>query len=269
MTEPETTSPPGVQDFRERYDELLREAVRVLTDAARLTWSTTDPDGRSVARPADWAEFLTLALAGAAANVGGIEAVLAGRPGSWEADGVRQLLASTVGHDQHTLWEHRTEPVVVDVYVDELLVDLGAWKTYDDAQQELTRRYDAIGIPSTTGVPGDPVHEQALAQLEPATEEQERQAEVIGQLEDRLERMREQDWAAYGQALTANIEAAAARVEGLRVPVVVNVDLDTFRPDQDRDASNRLTLARRLLDEAVEATPLPGDGRSPLQRLPQ
>jgi hypothetical protein len=36
--------------------------------------------------PADFAEFLTLAVASTAANVGGVEELLAGRPGSWEAD---------------------------------------------------------------------------------------------------------------------------------------------------------------------------------------
>lgn len=78
------------------YEQLLAAAVEVLTAAAR--------------RPGDWAEFVTLALAGAAANVGGVETALAGRPGSWEADGVRNLLYATVGHDEHDLQRHRTEP---------------------------------------------------------------------------------------------------------------------------------------------------------------
>jgi hypothetical protein len=57
-----------------------------------------DPDPR-VALPIDWAEFVTLALAGAAANIGGNEQILACRPGSWEAERVRQTLQSTVGVD--------------------------------------------------------------------------------------------------------------------------------------------------------------------------
>lgn len=122
------------------YEQVLSDAVRVMTEAARLTWSRADGGG-GVAVHTDWAEFVTLALAGAAANAGGIENVLAGRPGSWEADHVRQLLISTFGHDEQQLPEHRTEPVVVEVFVDEIMVDLGMWKAYDDAQQELTRRY--------------------------------------------------------------------------------------------------------------------------------
>lgn len=80
------------------YDEVLHDAIAALTEAQRLTnrpmrqtssgqWEP-DPDPRS-ALPIDWAEFVTLALAGAAANAGGIETILAGRPGSWEA-GSRQ-----------------------------------------------------------------------------------------------------------------------------------------------------------------------------------
>jgi hypothetical protein len=81
----------------------------------------------------DWAEFVTLALAGAAANIGHVEAVLGGRPGSWEAEGVRQLLISTVGDDGRQLLRHRTEPLVIDLYVDEVLLDAGAWTAYDQA----------------------------------------------------------------------------------------------------------------------------------------
>ena len=103
------------------YQALLADAITVLTAAARLTrpvrtldtepatterWVWIDTGGTA---PVDWAEFVTLALAGAAANIGSIDGALAGRPGSWEADGVRQLLASTVGHDEEYLDEHRTE----------------------------------------------------------------------------------------------------------------------------------------------------------------
>jgi hypothetical protein len=71
-----------------------------------------DPDPRA-ALPIDRAEFVSLALAGAAANAGVIKQILAGRPGSWEAERVRQTLQSTVADDQDLL-RHRTDPVVVD-----------------------------------------------------------------------------------------------------------------------------------------------------------
>ena len=156
MTDPDSAPPASTTRPAE---QVLADAVRVLTEAARLTRpvlerATAGADGDQPEwvdsgrrEQADWAEFVTLALAGAAANVGGLEAALAGRSGSWEAEGVRNLLTSTVGHDEAVLLEHRTEPVVVEVYVDEILSDQDAWKAYDDATQELNRRYEAIGIP--------------------------------------------------------------------------------------------------------------------------
>ena len=129
---------------------LLREAVAALTRAGRRTWTSIGPDGRTVTHPADWAEFVTLALSGAAANLGGIEVALRGRPGSWEADGVRSLLTSTVGHDEEYLLEHRTEPLVVELYVEEILADLGVTDAYDSSVSELSRRYDTVGLADAT-----------------------------------------------------------------------------------------------------------------------
>lgn len=237
------------------YEQVLSDAVRVMTEAARLTWSRTDGDGGGVAVHIDWAEFVTLALAGAAANAGGIENVLAGRPGSWEADHVRQLLISTVGLDEQQLPDHRTEPVVVEVFVDEIMVDLGMWKVYDDAQQELTRRYADPASATTAEQTQDP---RALAVA------QEQRLDQLADLEERLEAQRLRDWAEYGQALKTGIEAAARRRPGLRVPVVVNLDVETFRDGSGDPGSG---LEGELLQEAIKSTPLPGDTR-PLQDDP-
>lgn len=59
---------------------MLQDAIDVLTEAARrrVFWSLPlegmpgTPSTQSA--PADWAEFVTLALVGAAANIGGIDA---------------------------------------------------------------------------------------------------------------------------------------------------------------------------------------------------
>ncbi|CAB4896983.1 MAG: hypothetical protein F2825_00390 [Actinobacteria bacterium] len=220
----------------------------------------------SVHEPADWAEFVTHALAGAAANIGGIEAILAGRPGSWEADGVRNLLTSTVGHDKENLLEHRREALVVEVDIDELLTDMGAWEPYDEASRELARRYDAIGIATVTGDPGDPLVEEGLRRLEPATEEQDRQADSIAELEERLEEQRLQDWASYGRALQAAVEAEAGRLAGLAVPVIVRVQQEASRAADERTCAT-WGLIDQLLTVAVQVTELPGGGRPPLSRL--
>lgn len=273
--EPTTGSAPPQHRPRE---DVLADAIRVLTEAARLTLPLRDTkaaaarvNGKPVGvgsgrEPADWAEFVTHALAGAAANIGGIEAILAGRPGSWEADGVRNLLTSTVGHDEEYLLEHCTEALVVVLDINELLDDLGAWKPYDDASQELARRYEAIGIATVTGVAGDPGTEDAVSRLEPATEEQERQAEEIAELEMGLQRQRLQDWASYGRALQAAVEVQAARLPGLTVPVVVRVELESSCWANEQGGATG-GLIDQLLSAAIQTTDLPGGGRPPLLRL--
>jgi hypothetical protein len=258
---PASDHPTTVAAYRESYDALLAQAVTALTAAARLSWTDTDPDGQPVTGAADWAEFVSLALAGAAANIGGIEAILAGRPGSWEADHVRDLLAATVGHDEQYLLEHRTEPVVVTLFVDEILNDQGVWESYVGAQQQLARRYEAIGLAAVS-------YDETVARLDAMTPEQERQAEEeIADLEDELEQQRRRDWADYGQALKAHIEATAAQASGLTVPVVVDIDLETFRRVQSE--TDEWGIEERWSTAAINETPLPGGGSDPLERLQQ
>jgi transcriptional regulator with XRE-family HTH domain len=153
------------------YDEVLYDAIAALTEAAHLTnqpmrqtssgqWEP-DPDPRA-ALPIDWAEFVTHALAGAAANIGGTEQILAGRPGSWEAERVRQTLQSTVGVDDEHLLQHRTEPVVIDLWVESILRDTNdtSYDDYRDAELELSRREEAIpepdDLPPGPFTPDDP-----------------------------------------------------------------------------------------------------------------
>lgn len=52
---------PGAVDGRP-YHHLLLQAVSLLTEAARLTWTVTGTDGQVVRGRADWAEFVALAL---------------------------------------------------------------------------------------------------------------------------------------------------------------------------------------------------------------
>lgn len=149
------------QQYRQAYAEKLAAAITVLTDAARIprprlkqlqdgTW-VDDPE--VAPEQNDWAEFVTAALAGAAANIGGIDAILNGRPGSWEAKGLRQILTSTVGHDEEDLWGRRTEPIDITIYVDEIIADSyprGALTDYDESVQEISERWDQIPEPDLT-----------------------------------------------------------------------------------------------------------------------
>ncbi|WIE81297.1 GIY-YIG nuclease family protein [Curtobacterium sp. MCSS17_016] len=70
------------------------DAVRTLTDLARRTRSRGGAQ-----EPIDFAAEAASVLTAVAANVGGVEQLLAGRPGSWEADLIRQLIAGTVPAD--------------------------------------------------------------------------------------------------------------------------------------------------------------------------
>lgn len=137
------------------YAEVLHDAITVLTEATKLTnqpmrqtssgeWEP-NPDPRA-ALPIDWAEFVTHALAGAAANAGGTEQILAGRPGSWEAGRIRDALQSTVGINDENLWQYRTDPLVVTLYAEDILDTLQdpALEQYEQAREELERRYQAL-----------------------------------------------------------------------------------------------------------------------------
>lgn len=228
--------------FHDQYRRLLAEAVRVLTSAARLSCTIQAGDATHE-RLADVAEFVSLTVAGAAANVGSIEQLLAGRPGSWEADHVRNLLVSTVGADEGYLLEHRTEPITVVVNVDDLMNDLGVWELYEEAEQELSRREDVVAHSSTTEVLSD---------------DQEAMLDRLAALGARLEEQRAQEWAAYGDAFRANVHGAVAELmPTLAVPVEVIVNLGWQNSLGSGDSLGPDCL---LWHWARDKTALPGSG---------
>lgn len=145
---------------------------------------------------------------------------------------------STVGHDEQDLLAHRTEPVVMGVFVNEILNDLGVWGRYDEAAQALVERACAV---------------------DPTASDEEEQLDAIAEAEECLELQRERAWAAYGDALRAHIHAAAADRSGLTVPVRVDVDLHTFRSPSELDEA--WGIAEELLDEAITAVPVPVNGQ--------
>jgi hypothetical protein len=71
------------------HDEVLGDAIRVLPEAARLTNTPMrqtstgrwEPDPTAAPLPIDWAALVTLAIAGAAANIGSVYLILAGPAG--------------------------------------------------------------------------------------------------------------------------------------------------------------------------------------------
>jgi hypothetical protein len=62
---------------------------------------------------------------------------------------VRQTLQSTVGVDDEYLLQHRTEPLVIDLWVDSILRNTNdtTYDDYRDAEMELLRREEAIPQP--------------------------------------------------------------------------------------------------------------------------
>ena len=58
----------------------------------------------------DFGGWLARVLATAAAELGSTAALTAGRPGSWEADLVQQLVRGTVGWDDDYLADYAKEP---------------------------------------------------------------------------------------------------------------------------------------------------------------
>jgi hypothetical protein len=242
---------PAVGPEPRAYADVLADAVAVLTEATRLSTQrvrrTSDggwePDPDAPPDRIDWAAFVTEALAGAAANAGGIDTVLAGRPGSWEAARIRDTLISTVGDDEADLMRHRSEPVDIVLTPRQILYDLSDLEHmggYDDAEHELLRREEiAPSVPIQSGDldwVSDPVR---VAEVEAAVraeaenptplppEEQtiDDGLAAVQVLRDRLEAQRRAELADYGRALAAAVTERVAALN-LPVPVSVTVDLD-------------------------------------------
>lgn len=95
----------------DHWASLRTTAIRVLTIAANV----------AINRDRDFADFLANVLATTAANVGGPERLLAGRPGSWESGIIQDLLRGTVGNDPDSWWTYRTQPLFITLHVAELV----------------------------------------------------------------------------------------------------------------------------------------------------
>lgn len=234
------------------YEQLLTDAVAVLTEAARRRVTLGQGAEQEQVRPADFAEFVSMALAGAAANIGGIENILAGRPGSWEAGYVRDLLVSTLCEDERYLMEHRTEPLHVLINVERILGELGYSELDDDAEADMLSRESVI-----VGCSPGPGHEW------PLTGEQQEGLDRLTALRDRLTALRERESAAYGQALAAALHRLVPEIlPGLRVAVEVEVQL-AWAP-RDADAGWDWDSPEvRLLERAQMEILLPGSGIAP------
>ncbi len=82
-----------------------------MSDTMRGDGNYTDRAARAVIEAVheehDFGGWLAGVLATAAADVGSTAALIAGRPGSWEADLVQRLVCGTVGWDDEYLSGYR------------------------------------------------------------------------------------------------------------------------------------------------------------------
>jgi hypothetical protein len=74
------------------------------------TSAAVDAVRHAVAEEHDFSGWLASVLATAAASLpNGSYGLIAGRPGSWEADLVHRLVAGTIGHNDEYLADYREE----------------------------------------------------------------------------------------------------------------------------------------------------------------
>jgi hypothetical protein len=179
----------------------------------------------------DYAALICRVVSSVAANAGGVEALLAGRPGSWEADHVREMVTSTTPEDE--LWRWRTEPLVLYVDVGRVFDDFGISDLYDDDLQTVELVIDTAEDPHTVAV--------AEATME------------------RIEQLREADRAAYADAYTATItEVLAERGVTIDVEVIRTPDYEDYDRQDRWDA-----FSEDLHEQARQRTPLPMTGQAP------
>lgn len=133
----EKISPVTTED-----NDPIAQAIASLTAAARETRVIGAGTPNEHREPVDFGEIACHVLTAVAANMGGVDRLLAGRPGSWEADYVRQIVNSTAGSDDEDLVRYRTEPVRVNIYVDLIFQDFGLEELYEEAADELARPVD-------------------------------------------------------------------------------------------------------------------------------
>ena len=80
------------------------------TPEQSYTDRATTAIGDAIREEHDFSGWLAQVLATAAADLGSSGALTAGRPGSWEADLVQQLVRGTVGWDDDYLADYAKEP---------------------------------------------------------------------------------------------------------------------------------------------------------------
>jgi hypothetical protein len=123
-------------------DTLATQAIATLTALARQTRVRGRGTEAEATEPVDFADLTAHVLTTVAANLGSVETLLAGRPGSWEADLVRKIVNSTAGEDGE-LVRWRTEPVRLPFDAYFTFFDFGIGDLFDEERDQAAERtYD-------------------------------------------------------------------------------------------------------------------------------
>lgn len=242
---------PDTDAFGDEFRRLWKATVTTLTAAVRLTHPTTGP--------VDISDFLASALASVVANVGSLDRLIAGRPGSWESAILTQLASGSVGIDPtiEELAPWRTEPVVVRLNVAQLVAESRLDAAPVDREGMLLDFDDAVAALPDPWADGREPTDEEVARWEAA--------------QDALRHRYAEAFAAYAERFTA-AALDVAHAMHLTVPVDVQASTDPeatwwhpedIRNPQEWDEQDllpgRLWSAARdrvglpALDESVEA----------------
>jgi hypothetical protein len=230
------------------------------------TANTTEPDDFDLAvtavtkairainadqRGGDGADFIAHLLATVAANLGSSDALIAARPGSWEAAGVEGLLRSTVGYNDECLLTYRTEPIEVVVNVVYELDDLGLFETYEASTDHIGRALFGQRWSQARG-------HLTIEELE-----------QIEEIEEQLAELEQRDRAEYQERFAATIHERFQQLcsdSSDRYPEHLTVTLrfaDHTTDHTELTDGWSTTLESQLYQYAREHTPLPSSDAAP------
>lgn len=275
----------------ETIPDPIAQAIAALSDAARQRRVVGAGTPSEHTEPDDFAGIACHVLTAVAANIGSVDELLAGRPGSWEAALIRQAVEGTAGTDDQDLLAWRTEPVRLALDVEAVFDDLGLYQLYDDAAEELGQRVEAAAdalweavatteernrlatlqadMPQLGGPEWDSDRDRVTALYKEASEiikaVEERAAQSGHPLAaalakarraaDAVEALWEQDQAAYTEAYKETARQLLAE-RGLSVGVEIAVNQALDAPEWDE-------LVDELENAVRAATPLPMTGTAP------
>ncbi|MFF2088635.1 hypothetical protein ACFVVM_33030 [Nocardia sp. NPDC058176] len=271
---------PVLTDHTREVDEIGAQVITLLTRAARLQRPVPDmlrgPAAAAeqpprLTEPVDFAGFLVPVLAAVAANRGSVDALLAGRPSSWEAAALRTLLQSAGCENEELLASYRRDPIHIDVSIEAILATdvpvapdptdpsapwwrplLGPGESFDEQLSALEQAdgdaYTALEARFADRDLADP--EWSAAENRLTAESAARETALRALWKARYDR--------YLAAFRATVLARAAEL-GITVEIEVTGETD---PDKTRDAARAVTdlwatdtLAAQLYEHAALHTP--------------